>query len=540
MPFTRGRALRDATTPWDVRQLHDDPDAAVTRAAVLDDLEHGVTSVWVHVGDDGIAVADLPEVLADVRLDLAPVVVSSVTDQPGAARALLDLVADRESVGRQPRPRPVRRGRPARHHPRPRPARRPRARVRPPRRLARHHRRRPRAARGRRHRRRRPRGRRRHRRRVPAPPRGGRHPGERGVRPDRPAGRRHGRPVPHRRRAAGGPPGVGPGRRGLRRRRGPARRAHPRRHQPADVHPRGPLGQRAAQHPGRVRRLGGWRRLDHRAALRHRARPARAAGPPARAQHPDPARRRVQRRPGHRPRRRLLVPRVPDRPGGGCRVVPLPGGRARRRCRAGPRRRAAARLGRAGVRRARPRARHPPPPAHRGVDVPRTGRRRPPPAGRAPPLTGGRARPRTPPRLDGVREAARPGHDRGRPQRRRAHAGHPARVRRPAGLRHQPARRRPASAPTDAGSPVAVLASSPKGYAEHGAAAVAELRAAGVERVLVAGRASELGDAADQVDGEVHDGIDVVAFLSDLLDRLGAPPDPATAATTTTSTEGSR
>ena len=99
MPFTRGRALRDATTPWDVRQLHDDPDAAVTRAAVLDDLEHGVTSVWVHLGDDGIAVADLPAVLADVRLDLAPVVVSSVTDQPGAARALLDLVADRESVG---------------------------------------------------------------------------------------------------------------------------------------------------------------------------------------------------------------------------------------------------------------------------------------------------------------------------------------------------------------------------------------------------------------------------------------------------------
>ena len=99
MPFTRGRALRDATLPWDVRQLHDDPDAAVTRAAVLDDLEHGVTSVWLHVGDDGVAVADLPEALADVRLDLAPVVVSSVTDQPGAARALLDLVADRESVG---------------------------------------------------------------------------------------------------------------------------------------------------------------------------------------------------------------------------------------------------------------------------------------------------------------------------------------------------------------------------------------------------------------------------------------------------------
>jgi methylmalonyl-CoA mutase len=99
MPFTRGRALRDPSTPWDVRQRHDDPDAVATRAAVLDDLEHGVTSVWLHVGADGLAVGDLPEALADVRLDLAPVVVSSVTEQPAAARALLDHVGERESVG---------------------------------------------------------------------------------------------------------------------------------------------------------------------------------------------------------------------------------------------------------------------------------------------------------------------------------------------------------------------------------------------------------------------------------------------------------
>lgn len=99
MPFTRGRALREGTLPWDVRQLHEDPDAQRSRAAVLDDLEHGVTSVWVHVGDDGVAAADLATVLADVRLDLAPVVVSSVTDQPGAARALLDVVGDQRSAG---------------------------------------------------------------------------------------------------------------------------------------------------------------------------------------------------------------------------------------------------------------------------------------------------------------------------------------------------------------------------------------------------------------------------------------------------------
>ena len=99
MPFTRGRSLRDATLPWDVRQRHDDPDAVRSRAAVLDDLEHGVTSVWVHVGDDGVAAADLGEVLGDVRPELAPVVVSSFTDQPGAARALLDAIGERPSVG---------------------------------------------------------------------------------------------------------------------------------------------------------------------------------------------------------------------------------------------------------------------------------------------------------------------------------------------------------------------------------------------------------------------------------------------------------
>ena len=260
MPFTRGRALRDATTPWDVRQLHDDPDAAVTRAAVLDDLEHGVTSVWVHLGDDGIAVADLPAVLADVRLDLAPVVVSSVTDQPGAARALLDLVADRESVGGNLGLDPF--GAAARLGTTPDLA--------PLADLVRE------CA---------------HRdgwRAITVDARvlheaGAtdvdalavavatgveylRHLEAAGIPANEAFGQvdlrvgRHGRPVPHRRRAAGGPPGVGPGRRGLRRRRGPARRAHPRRHQPADVHPRGPLGQRAAQHPGRVRRLGGWRR----------------------------------------------------------------------------------------------------------------------------------------------------------------------------------------------------------------------------------------------------------------------------------------
>ena len=74
--------------------------------------------------------------------------------------------------------------------------------------------------------------------------------------------------------------------------------------------------------------------------------------------------------------------------------------------------------------------------------------------------------------------------------------------------------------PATAG-PVAVIASSKRGYADLAEASVSSLRAAGAERILVAGSAKEVGDTA--VDGEIRDGMDVVAFLEHLLDTLGAP-----------------
>ena len=92
-PFTRGRVLRDAGSSWDVRQLHDDPDAGLGARLVLDDLEHGVSSVWVHVGPVGVALDDLATVLSRVRLEMAAVVVSSHTDQAAAANALRELLA---------------------------------------------------------------------------------------------------------------------------------------------------------------------------------------------------------------------------------------------------------------------------------------------------------------------------------------------------------------------------------------------------------------------------------------------------------------
>ena len=105
-PFVRGsRVVRPApaaadgqaatSTPagWDVRQRHADPDVGTTRDAIGADLEHGVTSLWLVLGEGGVPVDALGEVLADVLLDLAPV---TLQGGPAAAEAFLDLVAGRE------------------------------------------------------------------------------------------------------------------------------------------------------------------------------------------------------------------------------------------------------------------------------------------------------------------------------------------------------------------------------------------------------------------------------------------------------------
>lgn len=95
-PFVRGRSAGGhVRSGWDVRQRHENPDAVASRAAVLADLENGVTSVWLVLGDRGIAIADLPTVLADVRLDLAPVVLEAGPDSAAAADAFFGLAARR-------------------------------------------------------------------------------------------------------------------------------------------------------------------------------------------------------------------------------------------------------------------------------------------------------------------------------------------------------------------------------------------------------------------------------------------------------------
>lgn len=95
-PFTRGTMVK--TSPmvtWDVRQLHEDPDVAFTKREILADLERGASSVWLRIGSDAIAADDLAEVLDGVQPDLAPISVTSAEDQVAAAKALVAFWKDK-------------------------------------------------------------------------------------------------------------------------------------------------------------------------------------------------------------------------------------------------------------------------------------------------------------------------------------------------------------------------------------------------------------------------------------------------------------
>ncbi|MFD5740873.1 methylmalonyl-CoA mutase family protein [Streptomyces massasporeus] len=91
-PFVRGgRAEGNTVGGWDVRQRHTVSD----RDAVLGDLENGVTSLWLTVGEGGIPVPDIGRVLDGVYLDLAPVVLDAGRDAEPAARELLRVYEER-------------------------------------------------------------------------------------------------------------------------------------------------------------------------------------------------------------------------------------------------------------------------------------------------------------------------------------------------------------------------------------------------------------------------------------------------------------
>ncbi len=76
---------------WDVRALLADPDAKASHVSALNDLENGVTSLWVQVGPSGVDAGDLAAVLDGVLLDVAPVVLDAPSDPLGVAHAFVAL-----------------------------------------------------------------------------------------------------------------------------------------------------------------------------------------------------------------------------------------------------------------------------------------------------------------------------------------------------------------------------------------------------------------------------------------------------------------
>ncbi len=96
-PFTRGRdAHRDPTVGWHVCTRHGlesaDADPEAVNRAVLNDLENGVTSLWLAVGGDNLPHSVLAHVLDGVYLDLAPVVLDAGAEFTAAARALFAVI----------------------------------------------------------------------------------------------------------------------------------------------------------------------------------------------------------------------------------------------------------------------------------------------------------------------------------------------------------------------------------------------------------------------------------------------------------------
>ena len=282
-----------------------------TNAAIRNDLETGATSLWLRLGDGGLAVeTSRPRWTGCTSIWRRSCSTPATGPPPrrGAARPR----TRRRRCARHARRRPDRLARP--HRRRRRCARRSASSSRRALPEAAHRdRRRDGLPRCGRERRRRARDRDRGRRRLPARAHR-RRPGRgRGPGPHRVPVRGLGRPVRVYREAARRASGVGPGGRAVLasdEQTAAAARGHVR----GDDDPTRPVGEHAAHDDCVLRRCGRRRRLDHRAALRHRARPARRLRASHCAQHPCGAARRVEHRPGDRRCRWLLVRRDATRP----------------------------------------------------------------------------------------------------------------------------------------------------------------------------------------------------------------------------------
>jgi methylmalonyl-CoA mutase len=96
-PFTRGAGVAGNAEldGWDVRAWFADPDVDLTVDHVHTDLENGVNSLWLAVGDGAVPSSSLSTVLERVFVDLAPVILDAPDAPLEAAQALDAVLADK-------------------------------------------------------------------------------------------------------------------------------------------------------------------------------------------------------------------------------------------------------------------------------------------------------------------------------------------------------------------------------------------------------------------------------------------------------------
>ncbi|MGI9083777.1 MAG: methylmalonyl-CoA mutase family protein [Aeromicrobium sp.] len=100
-PFTRGATATRELDGWDIRGWFTDADVDVTADHVVADIENGVNSLWLAVGDGAIPADSLARILEPVFVDLAQVVLDAPDSPLEAARAL-DAVIDEKAVDPAP------------------------------------------------------------------------------------------------------------------------------------------------------------------------------------------------------------------------------------------------------------------------------------------------------------------------------------------------------------------------------------------------------------------------------------------------------
>ncbi len=95
-PYTRGSLTGDPTlSGWDIRGWFVDP--ATDAESIQAELENGANSLWLTLGETGIGLERLEELLEPVFLDLAPVVLDSPEAPIAAAQEFLRIVDNKGS-----------------------------------------------------------------------------------------------------------------------------------------------------------------------------------------------------------------------------------------------------------------------------------------------------------------------------------------------------------------------------------------------------------------------------------------------------------